>query len=73
MTSLLTHDLALKVEPEKCSELAFTAEAEAVNAIIRELWAFFWFDLECKVMGQKRHHIIIRRSYCISPQYIFKL
>ena len=48
--------------------------SSVVNAILSELQAFFWFELEHKVMGQKGGHVLVRRtSYCISPQYIRKL
>ena len=40
----------------------------AVNAILSEVQAFFWFDLECKVMGQNGGHVLVRRrSYHINP------
>ena len=29
---------------------------------LSELRAFFWFDLEPKVMGQKRGHVLDRRT-----------
>ena len=51
-----------------------TIHSSAVNAILNELQAFFWFDLEHKVMGQKGGHVLICRiSYYMSPQYIRKL
>ena len=45
-----------------------TIHPQAVNAILSEVRAFFWFDLECKVMGQNGGHVFVRRRSChISP------
>ena len=52
----------LRTFPQEIISHKSTIHSSAVNVILSELRAFFWFDLERNVMGQKGGHVLVRRT-----------